>query len=159
MKTKCPNCGAVSSLDSLIANDEAAAAIVAVAALSGELGKLAIRYCGLFRPAKNQLTFARLTTLINEMLPHIQSQRLEFDGKLFDAPIEAWTYAINEMLRQREQGKLKLPLSNHNYLFRIVSAYKPTVAVGMTVDNSASRPTAPASQLEAGAMALQQLKR
>ncbi len=157
MQTKCPNCGAVHSLDSLLAHDGAREAILAVAKLSGELGVLMVRYTGLFRPAKTGLSFSRVAKLVNELLPHIQSQRLEFNGKLFDAPIEAWTGAINEMLRLREQNRLKTPISNHNYLYRIVSTYRPT-ATGLSVQPAkpADKPT---SQLEAGAMALQQLKR
>ncbi len=49
MHTKCPNCGAVASLDLLLTNDDARNAIAALAAISGELAKTTIRYCGLFR--------------------------------------------------------------------------------------------------------------
>ncbi len=89
----------------------------------------------------------------------MQSQRLEFDGKLFDAPIPAWIYAINEMLKQREAGKLKLPLSSHNYLFRIVSAYKAPADVVETPPGADNKQMAPISQMEVGVSALQAMKR
>lgn len=158
MKLKCPCCGAVGSLEMWLANDDARAALLAAFTLSGELGLLMVRYIGLFRPEKTELTFARVAKLTNELLPHINSQRLPFDGKLFDAPTDAWIYAMNEMLRTREAGKIKLPLPNHNYLYRIVSGYKAPVDGTEAMPNS-PQPTAPTSQMEAGVAALQGMKR
>lgn len=55
MNVKCPNCGAVHSLDTLINDAEASAVLKAVLEMDAELGKAAIRYIGLFRPAKSAL--------------------------------------------------------------------------------------------------------
>ena len=81
MNTKCPNCGAVHSLDSLIGNDAAADLIKAVLEFDAAIGKAAMRYVGLFRPAKSQLTFGRAAKLLGELLPDIQA------GQIHRAPL------------------------------------------------------------------------
>ena len=73
MNIKCPNCGAVHSLDTLINDAEASAVLKAVLEMDAELGKAAIRYIGLFRPAKSQLSWARTAKLLNELLPMIKA--------------------------------------------------------------------------------------
>ena len=62
MKVKCSACGALHSLDALIANKAASDALNAALLVSGELGEALIRYLGLFRPAKSSLTFDRVAT-------------------------------------------------------------------------------------------------
>lgn len=134
MQTKCPNCGAVHSLDSLIAHDDAREALSAVIALGDELTKLTVRYCGLFRPAKTQLSFSRLATLLNELHDDMQRQRIMRDGNVYDAPPEAWIYAMQTMLNKRDT--LTLPLKSHGYLYEIIGSYKPDHGVVDDVPHS-----------------------
>ena len=124
MNIKCPNCGAVHSLDSLINNAEASAVLRAVLEMDAELGKAAIRYIGLFRPAKSQLSWARTAKLLNELLPMIKAQEAARDGVCFPAPAEAWIHGFNETVNARDQGRLKLPLKSHGYLLEIVSQWQ-----------------------------------
>jgi len=121
MNIKCPNCGAVHSLDTLINDAEASAVLKAVLEMDAELGKAAIRYIGLFRPAKSQLSWARTAKLLNELLPMIKAQEAARDGVCFPAPTEAWIHGLNETVNARDQGRLKLPLKSHGYLLEIVS--------------------------------------
>ena len=65
MKTRCPCCGAENSLDALIAHEGARQAVWAVAQVGGEVGKLAVQYIALFRPAKTALTFERMAKLLS----------------------------------------------------------------------------------------------
>ncbi len=90
MNIKCPNCGAVHSLDSLINDADASAVLKAVLEMDAELGKAAIRYIGLFRPAKSQLSWARTAKLLNELMPMIKAQEAVRDGVSYPAPAEAW---------------------------------------------------------------------
>ena len=83
MNIKCPNCGAVHSLDSLINDAEASAVLRTVLEMDAELGKAAIRYIGLFHPAKSQLSWARTAKLLNELLPMIKAQEAARDGFVF----------------------------------------------------------------------------
>ena len=124
MNIKCPNCGAVHSLDSLINDAEASAVLRTVLEMDAELGKAAIRYIGLFRPAKSQLSWARTAKLLNELLPMIKAQETARDGVCFPAPTEAWIHGFNETVNARDQGRLKLPLKSHGYLLEIVSQWQ-----------------------------------
>ena len=124
MNVKCPNCGAVHSLDALINDAEASAVLKAVLEMDAELGKAAIRYIGLFRPAKSQLSWARTAKLLNELLPMIKAQEAARDGICFHAPAEAWIHGFNETVNARDQGRLKLPLKSHGYLLEIVSQWQ-----------------------------------
>lgn len=124
MNIKCPNCGAVYSLDSLINDAEASAVLRAVLEMDAEMGKAAIRYVGLFRPAKSQLSWARTAKLLNELMPMIKAQEVVRDGVSSPAPAEAWLHGFNETVNARDQGRLKLPLKSHGYLLEIVSQWQ-----------------------------------
>lgn len=124
MNIKCPNCGAVHSLDSLINDADASAVLRAVLEMDVEMGKAAIRYVGLFRPAKSQLSWARTAKLLNELLPMMKEQTAERDGVSSPAPAEAWLHGFNETVNARDQGRLKLPLKSHGYLLEIVSQWQ-----------------------------------
>lgn len=157
MKTRCPNCGASQSLDALIANDEAREALAALVALGGELSKLTVRYCGLFRPAKSELSFARLAKLLNELLPDMQNQRIERGGELFAAPPQAWVWALKRTIDQRDSNKLTTPLRSHAYLYEILSTHQPTANVASVADNN--QPQTPMSKMRSGMAKLEAMKR
>lgn len=124
MNIKCPNCGAVHSLDSLINDADASSVLRAVLEMDAEMGKAAIRYVGLFRPAKSQLSWARTAKLLNELMPMMKAQTAERDGVSSPAPTEAWLHGFNETVNARDQGRLKLPLKSHGYLLEIVSQWQ-----------------------------------
>lgn len=124
MNIKCPNCGAVHSLDSLINDADASAVLRAVLEMDAEMGKAAIRYVGLFRPAKSQLSWARTAKLLNELMPMIKTHTAVRDGVSSLAPAEAWLHGFNETVNARDQGRLKLPLKSHGYLLEIVSQWQ-----------------------------------
>ena len=124
MICRCPNCGAANSLDSLVSDAEAAEVLKMLLELDADIGKAAIRYIGLFRPAKSQLSWARTAKLLNELLPMIKAQEAARDGVCFSAPAEAWIHGFNETVNARDQGRLKLPLKSHGYLLEIVSQWQ-----------------------------------
>lgn len=124
MICRCPNCGAANSLDSLVSDAEAAEVLKMLLELDADIGKAAIRYIGLFRPAKSQLAWARTAKLLNELLSMIKAQEAARDGVCFPAPSEAWIHGFNETVNARDQGRLKLPLKSHGYLLEIVSQWQ-----------------------------------
>lgn len=124
MICRCPNCGAANSLDSLVSDAEAAEVLKMLLELDADIGKAAIRYIGLFRPAKSQLSWARTAKLLNELLPMIKAQEAARDGVCFPAPTEAWIHGFNETVNARDQGRLKLLLKSHGYLLEIVSQWQ-----------------------------------
>ena len=135
MKTRCPCCGAENSLDALLSHEDARAAVWAVAQAGGETVRLAVKYLGLFRPAKSSLSFARMTTLLEELLPDLNRRAIRRDGREHPAPPEAWRYAFTEVLNRR--SSLKLPLKSHGYLYEIIAGWQGQTAQG-------SETTAPA---------------
>lgn len=126
MKCKCPVCGAVNSLDALMANEAASDALLSALAINGELGQQLVRYLGLFRPEKTALTFERVAKLLNGLQPMIVAQQIQRDGQLYPAPLEAWLYGLQSVLAQRHN--LRLPLTTHGYLLEIISRWKPANA-------------------------------
>ncbi|OOH92182.1 hypothetical protein BMT54_01260 [Pasteurellaceae bacterium 15-036681] len=128
MKVKCPACGALNSLDALIAHEDASQALLSALAISGELGQKLVGYLGLFRPQKSSLSFGRVATLLNELQPMITAQRISRDGIEYPAPVEAWIAGINGVLAQRHN--LRLPLNSHGYLLEIISRYQPKTVSG-----------------------------
>lgn len=121
MKTSCPACGATASLDVLLGNEGAREAVMAALAMPAPIGKLLIQYLSLFRPATRNLSFDRVATLLNELLPLIAEAKIERNGRIWSAPQDYWRMALEEMLTKR--GNLTLPLKNHGYLLSIIAGY------------------------------------
>ena len=121
MKTRCPCCGTTLSLDALVAHEGAREALSVAFKLSGTLGSALVRYIAMFRPDARELTLERVARLINELLPDIQAQRIQRNGQVFDAPIEAWVWAIEQGIAARDAGRLKTPLKGHGWLYEVIS--------------------------------------
>lgn len=119
MQITCAACGSVTSLDACVNHEGARAALAAALQVSPQLATALVRYIGLFRPAKRQLTMDRVARLLGELLPAIQAGRIERNGITYAAPVENWREAIEQMTASR--AKLRLPLKNHGYLFEILS--------------------------------------
>jgi len=121
MKTTCPACGAVASLDVLLGNDGAREAVMTALAIPAPLGKLLVQYLGLFRPAQRQLSFDRVANLLRELLPMIAEAKIERGGRIWSAPQDYWVMAMTEMLAKRDA--LTLPLKGHGYLLTIIAGF------------------------------------
>ncbi|MDZ7655586.1 MAG: hypothetical protein U0997_06545 [Sulfurimicrobium sp.] len=120
MKTTCPACGAVTSLDALIGN-EAARSLLVMALEQTQTGKRLIRYVALFRPAQRQLSWDRVAGLLGEILDLIKAGKIDRHGRLWAAPEAVWISALDEILARRDEGKLTLPLKSHGYLLEIIT--------------------------------------
>jgi len=116
MKVRCPTCGAVMSLDVLIAHDDAREALIALTGISDDLFKAVLRYLTLFRPAEKDLSFNRVSKLIGEIAPMIREGEIVRNRKTYPAPREAWIWAATRCLEARDAGKLTPPLTSHGYL-------------------------------------------
>ncbi|MDA8449808.1 hypothetical protein M4R23_08940 [Acidovorax sp. GBBC 3332] len=156
MRVRCRSCGAVASLDALVDDDAAAEALRLAFGLS-PLGPLLTRYLGLFRPQKNVLTWPRVASLLGELLPSIQSGRVERDGKVFDASPEAWATALEKVVAARDAGALKVPLRTHGYLLEVVigeAARHQVRSAVMPADADTRRPATSMSLSAQGMAAL-----
>lgn len=125
MKTRCPACGATSSLDALLGHSEASQAFKSCLGLVGELQSPLVKYLALFRPDNRDLTFDRASKLVNELAPDIVAKQIKRNRQTFPAPLGAWVWAIGVILERRDQGKIDLPLKTHGYLYEVISSYKP----------------------------------
>lgn len=125
MKTRCPACGATSSLDALLGHSEASQAFKSCLGLVGELQTPLVKYLALFRPDSRDLTFDRAAKLLNELAPDIVAKQIQRNRQTFPAPLGAWVWAIGVVLERRDQGKIDLPLKSHGYLYEVISSYKP----------------------------------
>jgi hypothetical protein len=154
MRTRCPTCGSTLSLDALVAHDGAREALATAFKISGHFGSAVVRYLALFRPETRELTMDRVAKLLGEILPDVQAQRISRDGHLFEAPLEAWIWGLEQTVDARNSGRLKPPLKTHGYLYEVISSYRPTAgqvvngAPNAVVGKQASRTLAGISALE-----------
>lgn len=121
MKTTCPACGAMASLDVLIGHEGAREAVMAALQLPAPLGKLLIQYIALFRPAARNLSMDRLASLLGELQPMIADATISRNGRAWSAPQDYWKMALEEMVAKRDS--LTLPLKSHGYLLAIIAGY------------------------------------
>ncbi len=120
MRASCPACGAEMTLDAMIAFEAAREAVRVALLLPSPLGKLLIQYLALFRPAKRQLSWERVASLLQELATPLAEAKLERSGRLWPAPLGYWEMALTEMLAKRD--KLTLPLKSHGYLLEILAS-------------------------------------
>ena len=117
----CPNCGSELLVEQLFGHAVDHRAFLHLAHISIPLGARVMQYLQLFAPAKNRLTMARKAKLIEQLLPDLQRQAINHNARDWDAPLAAWAIAIDGMLLQRDQGKLRLPLTGHGYLYAVIA--------------------------------------
>ncbi|GAA5784666.1 hypothetical protein [Chitiniphilus shinanonensis] len=159
MRTRCPNCGTTLSLDALVAHDAAREALALAFRLSGQIGGALVRYLALFRPDSRELTMDRVARLLNDVLPDIQAQRIQRNGQLFDAPTEAWIWAIEQALAARDAGRLTTPLKSHGWLYEVISNWRPAPGQVVGTTEQPSQPRGSQSQMLAGLSLLEEMKR
>lgn len=127
MKLRCPHCGHTAGIIEF-ANEEAARQAVYLAAdLPKPLGKLVMRYIGLFRPAERHLRWDRVLKLMQELKTDIDAARIERHSRIWPAPEAAWADALTAMLEKADNGTLTLPLKSHGYLYEIISSAQNSI--------------------------------
>lgn len=118
----CPNCGTAMPLEVAIGHQGARDALIALANLhpsASRLQMLALRYVGLFAPARQKMRLDRVAAVLAELQALLSTGQVEWDGITYAAPLPYWMDAIEAMLAR--QGEMELPLRNHNYLRKVVS--------------------------------------
>jgi hypothetical protein len=143
MRFACPSCGALMSLDVVVAHDGAREAVQLALQLPAPIGKLLIQYVALFRPAKRQLTLDRLAGLLGELLPMIQSGQITRDGRVWPAPLEVWPAALQEMLDRDRNKPFSRPMKKHGYLLDIIVSKAGQAEARQEVRRAEQRRTAP----------------
>ncbi len=126
MKTRCPCCGAENSLDAIVSNEAANAALRELTRIGDEITRLAVMYVGMFRPAKSSLRFDHVACLLEELRIDMDNGFIERNGQRYEASRGAWCHAFRVVLEKRGTG-LKLPLTSHGYLYEVIASYKEPV--------------------------------
>ena len=118
MRLTCPACGAVASLEIWSQDGKARETLATVAAMPGEVASHACAYLSLFRPKSKALTWTRALKIANELKSMVEHGWVRWDRSV-DRPAtpDMWAAAMARMI---ECPPRDLPLSNHNYLRRIV---------------------------------------
>ncbi|MXR36735.1 hypothetical protein [Craterilacuibacter sinensis] len=159
MRTRCPACGTTVSLDALVQHDAGREALMSVFKLGGAFGSTVIRYLALFRPETRELTMDRVARLLGELLPDIQNQRISRGGQVFEAPAEAWIWAIEQTLAARDAGRLTLPLKGHGWLYEVISNWRPQSVPVLVGGEARPAPGKPASRTLSAIAALEERAR
>lgn len=121
MRLTCPSCHALLSLDVLLANEAARAAVARLARVSLPFGALMLTYVGLFRPEQRGLSIERMVRLIEELLPDIERGAITRKGRDWHVDAETWRAAIGVVLAKRDNGTLNLPLASHGLLYEVMA--------------------------------------
>lgn len=118
----CPACGSAMPLEVALGHQGARDALAAMANLhpsAARLQMLALRYVGLFAPAKQKMRLDRVAAVLGELQALFAPGTVEWDGVTYAAPLPYWMDAMEAMLAR--QTEMELPLRNHNYLRKVVS--------------------------------------
>lgn len=117
----CPNCGAELDAMTLFSCAADQQALARLAALSIPLGARVLQYVQLFKPERQNLTARKKVKLLLALLPDLERRAINYKGREWRAPLQAWAQAIDQMLAMRDAGRLKLPMTQHNYLYAILA--------------------------------------
>lgn len=118
----CPNCGTALDLATAFCAEADRKALERLVATSVPLGARVLQYIGLHQPAKQRLTAAKKIKLILQLLPDLERRAITHRGRDWQAPLPAWAAAMDQMLAQRDAGRLELPLKGHGYLYAVIAA-------------------------------------
>lgn len=111
MNLTCPCCHAKYSLDAAL-EGEAAGELQVFLAQAGPLARPLVAYLGMFRSKSRALSFDRAVKLAREVL------ELPADPRALAAALGETVEALRQ---KRDAGQVK-PLSNHNYLKRVLES-------------------------------------
>lgn len=117
----CPNCASRYELACAVQEEYARKFDGLLPKFPSEIVGPLILYLRLHKPEKSLLSWKKAYKLSAELLPPIQSARVERNGIVKVAPVELWA-ACMEQLVDDPPKSIRLPLKGHGYLLEIVSA-------------------------------------
>lgn len=117
----CPSCSARMSLDVAVGHQGARDALLALAQIHPSHTRFAwtaLRYVGLFAPAKQEMRWDRIAGLLREIAELVSTGKVERGSQVLPAPLDYWILGMEDMLAGRD--RLRLPLKGHGYLLEVV---------------------------------------
>ncbi|HRQ63916.1 MAG TPA: hypothetical protein PKZ76_03480 [Xanthomonadaceae bacterium] len=137
MKVSCPNCAVSFPLELGFVELDGKKLAAVFAELEPPLGKAVLDYLGLFKPAKSGLRLSRALVIAQEVSAMARAGTVEWDGNRRDCIPAFWVECIEQMLARR--AELSLPLSNNNYLRKIVFAHADRAEARAEIQREESR--------------------
>jgi hypothetical protein len=120
MKLRCPICHSAFTVESLCQDDAGRELLGLVARLPGHIAAPVIGYVGLFRAANRDLANDRALRLLNETLALAgDTERLA----------QACSQVVEIMRNKQQSSSEWKPLSNHNYLKKVLADIPATAPV------------------------------
>jgi hypothetical protein len=154
MQLTCVVCHAQQPLEAMLKEEAGRALLAMLLRLDTALQLPLVHYLGFFRPAKQQLGWARSLRLAQEVVALETTQT--------DLLAQALVEACRSLDEKRLQGGFK-PLANHNYLRRVLDTFLARAAAsGETQVVHAATPAAqrtPRSQAGQAVVALENLRK
>ena len=124
MLSTCQVCGAEESLDGLLGRmiDDAQVRqlIATVISISLPLGRDVVRYLRLHKPLKQKLRLEKLRGLLAELVPDLERNAIERNGRTWLVGPDAWRAAFDAIFEHADKGGLTLPLEGNGYLYSIL---------------------------------------
>jgi hypothetical protein len=118
MKTICPACGAVASLDALLTDAEGREFVALIPKVPQEIQPVFLRYLALFRPKGRALQWRKASRLLTDLLAEVGKGHIQAGTcPARPAPVSVWAAAVQRII---DTPPVSLPLQNHNYLKKIV---------------------------------------
>jgi hypothetical protein len=121
MQLCCPTCGTEFPIEAGWAEADGKRLAALMAGFEPAVGKAAVQYMRLFKPAKTALRIPKATRLLEELAGLIATGRVcrdERGGVERPAKPAHWAAGMEQMVERR--SALSLPLDNHNYLRAVV---------------------------------------
>ena len=117
----CPVCGAEFDLAVLFKSEESRKTFERLTASCSPLRDRLAQYAALAKPPKHKLGTDKSLRIITTLLPDIERGAITWKGRDWAAPLSAWAQAIDQMLAQRDAGRLERPMKGHGYLYAILA--------------------------------------
>lgn len=120
----CPACRNPLTAEVVFANDAVRQCILLLMQAhpsASQLLRPLLSYIGLFAPAKQAIRYERMATLLEQLVPMIQSAEVQRNGRTWPAPLDYWRLALEEVVQRGHGRALTLPLKSHGYLLEVVS--------------------------------------
>ena len=120
----CQSCGAEESLDALLqrmVDDDTVRRLVAdVVTVSLPLGGMVVRYLRLHKPLKQKLRLSVVSKLLGELVPDLQRNVIERNGRGWAVTPEDWRGAFQVVFDAVDKGTLVPPLQGNGYLYSVL---------------------------------------
>lgn len=163
LRACCPSCGFEGPIDVMFVDGEAKRLAARFADFEPILGRAALGYLRLWRPAQRSLALPRALRIVDELHELVMAGTVSRDdrtGERRRASHQVWALAIEQMLAQAEH--LELPLRSHGYLRAVCYAIAGDQAAVAKVTPAAPRvgPSPPAArEADAHARWLEDMRR